>query len=294
MSEHQGQTGQAHQVQLASTIEYVEWSRRVVSAGGEVELEVQTHFVGLGAELEVKLTDNAGKNHGTFKDHLYGSRFKSKVQVPVGATDALYAEVKLPKHGLTMKSRALLVTPPVKILNATWGVTEAMRGDRLTLAADIEGAPDGVEALVTVWEYDAGGAHRLVTKLPTLVKQKKVEVTWELQYHEDTAAIPTAAESKDGYRAPEFFFRVAIGGVSAESGRLPFTDWIILTLNGEDGKPIGDVAYELVLPDGQEQEGTLDANGFAKIEKVPPGRYTLRFPDLGEHIPPPGEGTTSS
>jgi hypothetical protein len=224
-----------------------------------------------------------------FKDNLYSGRFKSKVQVPVDATDALYAEVKLPKHGLTMKSRALLVTPPVKIINAAWSAPEAMRGDLLTLAADVDGAPDGIEAEVTVWEYDADGAHQCITKIPTLVQQQKVEVKWEVQYHEDTAAIPTAEDSEDGYQALEFFFRVAIGGVSAESGRLPFKDWIILALKGEDGQPIGDIAYELVLADGQEKKGQLDANGYAKIEKVPPGPYTLRFPDLGEHIPPPGE-----
>jgi len=33
----------------------------------------------------------------------------------------------------------------------------------------------------------------------------------------------------------------------------------------------------LVLPDGQQKQGKLDAKGFARLENLPPGRCEVRF-----------------
>lgn len=47
-----------------------------------------------------------------------------------------------------------------------------------------------------------------------------------------------------------------------------------------DGRAIGAAAYRLTLPDGSVREGELDAEGFLKIEHVPPGECELVFPEL--------------
>jgi len=36
----------------------------------------------------------------------------------------------------------------------------------------------------------------------------------------------------------------------------------------------------LHLPDGKEREGSLDADGYTKIEDIPPGKVSIEFPDL--------------
>jgi hypothetical protein len=78
------------------------------------------------------------------------------------------------------------------------------------------------------------------------------------------------------------------------SGRLVFSDappsqprprppvhWIEIELVGEDDLPIEHEAYVLVLPDGTEVRGSLDANGWARVPDVSQsGTCKLTFPRL--------------
>ena len=51
---------------------------------------------------------------------------------------------------------------------------------------------------------------------------------------------------------------------------------------GEDGEPITDVRYQLKLPDGSVQEGTLEADGLIRVEGIDAGQCELSFPDLDQ------------
>lgn len=280
MPEHQGQTGQVKKVKLESDIQQVYWTRRAAAPGGSVGLEVFTHYVGNNAELKIELTDKSGKGHGNFTDKIHGNHFWGPVKVPADAKEELYATVKLSKHSLSHKSGPLIILPPVQITNAKWDKKEARRGDILKLTADIKGVPDGVEAIFEIWEHDADGAHDFITKFPAQVKNKKIEVDWEYEYHEDTDDIPSHDETEKGYHPPEYFFRVKVGEVTAESGLLKFKDWIEIELTDDEGKPIPSKKYKLRLPDGAEREGTLDGEGRAREENIPPGPVDVDFPDV--------------
>jgi hypothetical protein len=55
--------------------------------------------------------------------------------------------------------------------------------------------------------------------------------------------------------------------------------WIEIELRDESGKPIPGEPYELVLPDGQVvASGTLDENGFARVDGIEPGQAKVHFP----------------
>lgn len=245
-----------------------------------------TQYVGNGAELEIKLTDHKGKSHGTFKDKLIANRLSASIQVPSDAKDALFADVKLPKHGLSQKSPALLLLPAVEIKNVKWDKEEARRGDILKLSADVEGVPDGMEAEITIWEHDADGAHDLVTKLPVLVDGGQVETEWEFEYLEDTDDIPTEEEAERGYAWPEYFFNVTIGGVTERSNILPFQDWVNIRLLDMDGQPIPNQEYLLILADGSERRGHLDDMGEARLDDLPPGGCRIVLPGHENAIRP--------
>jgi hypothetical protein len=280
MAEHQGQTGQVKKVKLESDIQQVYWTRRAAAPGGSVGLEVFTHYVGNNAELKIELTDKSGKSHGSFTDKIHGNHFWGPVKVPADAKEELFATVKLPKHSLSQKSGPLIILPPVQITNVKWDKKEARRGDILKLTADLKGVPDGVDAVIEIWEHDADGVHDFVTKFPVQVKNKKIEVEWEYEYHEDTDDIPSHDETEKGYHPPEYFFRVKVGEVTAESGLLEFKDWIEIELTDDEGTPIPSKKYKLLLPDGTEREGTLDGNGHAREENIPPGPVDVDFPDV--------------
>lgn len=280
MATHKGQTDKTHRIQLPSSIQRVQWSRLQTAPGSTVGLEIDTRYVGNGSTLQIKLTDHRGTTHGTFKDEIQTNRLSSEVRVPEKAKEGLYAEVKLPNHGLKQKSPALVLTSPVKIKNPQWSQSATRRGDVLTLSAEVEGVPDGTESRFRIFEHDEEDAHDVVTELTTSVEDGKAEVDWEFVYLEDTDDIPREEETEKEYKAPEYFFQVEVEGITAQSDLLTFKDWIEVSLIDEDGQPVGEESYTLYMPDGNKRKGKLDSEGRAKEEEVPPGRCIVKFPDL--------------
>lgn len=247
-------------------------------------LEIITLFVGNGSSIEIELSDQNGKTFGKYKEKISGNCFWTQIKVPTDAKVALYASVKLPKHGLQMKSNPLIILPPIEITNAKWDKKEARRGDILKLTADVKGVHDGTEGAIEIWEYDSDGAHDFITKFPVIVKKNKVEAEWEYEYHEDTDEIPTEEELQNygnHYNPPEYFFRVKVGEIAADSGLLEFKDWIEIELtDSETGEPFAEEDYILTLPDGQEINGKLNKDGFAQEMDIPPGKCKIVFPGM--------------
>src|SRR5688572_6570770 len=62
----------------------------------------------------------------------------------------------------------------------------------------------------------------------------------------------------------------------------PHLHWIEIELIGEDGKPIPNEKYKMTLPDGSEKEGTLDQNGWARVEGSEKGDCEVSFPELDQ------------
>ncbi len=278
MTAHQTPTDQIKKVQLPSAIEEVLWTKPMASSGGRVGLEIFTHYVGNGSALEIEISDQAGKNLGKYKEKISGNRFWTQIKVPAEAKQALYANVKLPKHGLQMKSNPLILLPPIEITNAKWDKKEARRSDILKLTADVKGVEDGTEGEIEIWEHDSDGAHDFITKFPVFVKNKKVEAEWEYEYHEDTDEIPTEEElQKYGkkYNPPEYFFRVKVSEVAADSGLLEFKDWIEVQVVDRTGYPLSGKDYTITLSDGRQKKGKLDDDGRVRIDDVPPGPYKI-------------------
>jgi hypothetical protein len=283
MSTCQTQTDKVKKIELPSSIQQVVWTRRMASVGGSVGLKVFTHFVGTNSELKIELVDKSGKSFGTFTNKIAGNKFWAEVTVPPGAKEELYANAKLPKHGLSMKSSALIVLPPIRITNAKWDKKEARRGDLLKLTADVTGVPEGTEAMVEIWEYDQDKAHDFITKFPVFVKNKKVEAEWEYEYHEDTDDIPTHDELQPvgkKYNPPEYFFRVKIGGFRAESGLLEFRDWIEVVLTDVTGDKFAGERCVLHFADGSKKEMPFDENGRISESDIPPGSVEIELPNL--------------
>lgn len=57
--------------------------------------------------------------------------------------------------------------------------------------------------------------------------------------------------------------------------------WLEIQLIGEDEQPIQWMAYKIVLPDGDEVMGYLDADGLARVDNIKqPGVCKVSFPEL--------------
>jgi len=66
----------------------------------------------------------------------------------------------------------------------------------------------------------------------------------------------------------------------AQQKETPKDGWLEVELVDEAGKPVAGARYEVTLPDGRVDSGTLDANGFKRIEGFDPGDCKVTFPDL--------------
>lgn len=284
MSEHQGPTDQIKKIELPSSIQQVLWTKPRAAVGAKVGLDVFTQFVGNSSEIQIELYDKNAKKFDTIKAKISGNHFWNEITIPEKAKDELYAFVKLPKHDLCKKSNCLYVYPPVQIKSPKWDKKEACRGDILKLNADVLNVYEGTEAEIQIWEHDQDGAHDLITKFTTTVKNKKIEAEWEFEYQEDTDDIPTEEETEKGYNPPEYFFRVIVAGISADSGLLEFKDWIEIHLIDALGKANTNEEVIFYLPDGTERRMSLDSKGYIRIDNIPPGKIKIEYPNIEEDV----------
>ncbi|MBV9496719.1 MAG: hypothetical protein JOZ54_20915 [Acidobacteria bacterium] len=58
--------------------------------------------------------------------------------------------------------------------------------------------------------------------------------------------------------------------------------WIEVQLVGEDGAPIPNETYAITLPGGNVVNGSLDRDGKARVEPIPPGTCKVSFPKLDQ------------
>jgi hypothetical protein len=57
--------------------------------------------------------------------------------------------------------------------------------------------------------------------------------------------------------------------------------WIEIELRNKKNEPVPGEAYRVTHPDGQTvAEGTLDENGFARVDGIEPGACKVTFPNL--------------
>ena len=206
-------------------------------------------------------------------------------------------EINLPQNGVTGESNRIPVVLPPIAEDMSWGQEEARRGDVLTLSARIRNVPNRTDVLVRIYEYDRDSVHDLITELPTRVEDGRIEVRWEYEYHEDTDELPTDEELQeygDSYNPPEYFFTIYVDGFELgreeqDSGLLLFQDYLELEMVDGNGAPMANRDYTLHLPDGSTRDGTLDDQGRAREDDVPPGRTTVEVPEQEEDESASGE-----
>jgi hypothetical protein len=272
-------------VSLPSQIQRARWLQSSGAAGEEAVLEVLTHFVGNGSELEVEVRTKSGQTIEKTRGEMRVNRFQHSFTISEDTKEDISFSASLPKHGLTASSPVLRVFPRRAITNARWDKKEARRGDVVKLLADTEGIPDGTEVDISILEWDQDSAHDPVCALSTYVRESKIELEWEYQYQEDTDDIPSEEELQPvdrHYRHPEYFFKVTLDRCEAESELLLFKDWMELTLAGSDEGMASKLEYELTLPDSTKRTGKLDQNGKAVEKDLPPGVIKVEWKIEGD------------
>jgi len=282
-------TDSEHEVKLDSSLISVSWTCGMAIGGQMASFEISTELVGEGAPIKVKGKSENGKKLGTVEGVMRRNHFGGVFQIPedIELGDKVFFEAKLSKNSLDGESEHIPAYPPIRVSNMKWSAKEARRGDTLTLSADIKGLPNEAELAVVIYEYDRDGGHDRITELPAHVENNRIEIAWEYEYHEDTDEIPSQEELdkyNGQYNPPEYFFTIKAEGVEygkkQESGLLKFKDWVGINLTDRLGAPLPNKKYILHMPDGSTRKGTVDGNGYAREENVPPGPLSVEFPDV--------------
>ena len=60
--------------------------------------------------------------------------------------------------------------------------------------------------------------------------------------------------------------------------------WIEIVLVDEEDDPVPGERYEITLPDKTVKKGTLDQNGFARVDGIDPGNCEITFPRLDKGV----------
>ena len=109
---------------------------------------------------------------------------------------------------------------------------------------------------------------------------EKVETDWEYQYVEDRDDVQTEKEQQLGYSLPEYYFVVQVENSMARSGLLKFKDYVEVTLKDARGEAVPNALFRMHFSNGEVKEDHLDNNGYKKVENVPPGEWSVSFPDI--------------
>ena len=280
-------TEKENRITVESQLVYCLWNQGRAYAGLEAKFEVKTILVGSGAKVRITGRTIKGKKIGKVEGVILNNRVRGNILIPesLSPKDSVYLEVSLPKHGLSGESNIIPVRPVITVSSMRWNKQQVERGEEVMLSCEFtSGVEDGDEVTVAVYEYSLGGYHDLLVTIPTIVKNNRVELNWQFFYQEDTESIPTEDELRKygkSYRPPEFFFTVIVDnlsiGCNQESGLLEFSDSIELHYCDEEGAAVPGTSYTLTCADGSTRKGTLDDNGCAVINGIPPGKVSVEY-----------------
>lgn len=170
----------------------------------------------------------------------------------------------------------------IGIIGAWWSTTIANVGDQVKLTANTFGIESGTKAIISIYLRDANSTDKLIKVIETSVDDDKIETDWTLEVSNDLLNIQDSQRERHGFSFPEYFFTILADNCTTQSGFLRFEDWIELELTDDDNNPIGEIGYKVFLPNGEIREGRLDSNGYAKEEKIPPGRVEIVYDDAEE------------
>ena len=172
------------------------------------------------------------------------------------------------------------------VSNAKWSKDKAKVDEKLKLSADVEGFNDGTEGTFEIYCKDIRKADSVVETLNAKTKGNKIEAEWKYEIVDSDENDDSDGNEQDddqGYSFPQFYFKVIVDSITSTSGLLNLNDWIEIELKDEKGNPIKNEDYILNLPNGEIKKGKLDPNGYKKIENIPLGKCSIKFPNLSEY-----------
>lgn len=165
------------------------------------------------------------------------------------------------------------------ITKAEWSKKQARDGEKVKMLVETAGIKSGKKAVFEIWERSINTADQQVETISDkAVSSDKVEAEWQYVYHDEDEEESEESGRRKFY-SPAYYFIVKIENCQSRSALLEYKDFVELYLKDADEQPIANASYLVFLSNGEVREGQLDSNGYKKIENVPPGKWSVEFPD---------------
>ena len=161
-----------------------------------------------------------------------------------------------------------------KLFNAKWSKEIVKFGDKVKLSAEAEGFEDGTKVNIQIYRKEINSPDIVVKSLDEKISGNKIEIELENKF-----------ESEDEDKKHPlgcYYFEAICGMCLARSALLFKEDFIELELKDSDGNSKSNEEFILYLPNGKVIQDKLDSNGYKKVEKIPAGEYSVKFPNLNK------------
>jgi uncharacterized Zn-binding protein involved in type VI secretion len=220
--------------------------------------------------LDVKIVDKGGKPITGCYYHLSGPGGIDESGAVTGRITRSLAQAG--SYDIEIKA----------ITKADWSKRSARDGETVKIQVETAGIDDGTEAHIEIFERDTHHPYRTIQELTDLtVSGGRIEHDWQYEWEDEEEDETDQARGTQRYFNPSFFFTVRIDGCEARSSILEYTDFIELNLRDDNDEPVANAGYRVFLSSGEVREGQLDGNGYARLENVPAGPWSVEFPEYG-------------
>lgn len=159
--------------------------------------------------------------------------------------------------------------------NAKWSKEIAKVGEKVKLTAESQGFENGKKVTIQIFKKDFNGTDTVVKTLEKDISGNKIEIELENNFE-----IENSTSNNKKYSSAGYYFEVFSGQSRTKSGMLYIEDFIEIELKDDEGNAKANEEFILFLSNGKVEQGKLDGNGYKKIEKIPAGKYSIKFPNL--------------
>jgi hypothetical protein len=287
-----GQADQDEIFKLASALIDMRWCESEGFVNGQVTAEIRAINVGDGAEIKLTLRDKQGAALGDFSGQMLAGLHRRRIPLTDKCKGGVFFEASLPKHGLSGVGPKLPVGPGITLGKPEWknhedgsAITLLRRGMELDLKCPAPGIPDGKEASFAVLRCLDKAPGRLMARVPAVVAQEAMTVTWVFDYTDATLALGSQGELKptgEKYAKPQIQLIAECLGVTSEGPKVDFEDIQRIQVTDADGVPVPGQKVRLYLADGSMRKASADGEGEIVLTDAPPGRISVVWELEGE------------
>jgi len=211
---------------------------------------------------------------------LIGNNHNGKAQVTFDAEDFFkkyritepkkFYFTATTKKAKPIKSGYIEIIPP-SFINPIWTkdgkeTTNGILNEEITINCQANEMPEGKEIEIEIWEKDSTNPYDFVFALKSTVQNKKIEFNWKIDFRDTNEKTSSQKEiSEKGYAMPEYHFVVRyLYFVSKPSPALNIKCNYIQQVKDKKGKPMSNMEYIFITPDGKEIHGKTDSDGMIK------------------------------